>query len=281
MQRIDGERILGRWPRTALTLLTVTVVAYCLASGAAVLLLQPDLPALDDGSSRALKGSSKVSVPPLNFFAPIWDRNAFKAARPQPKPKPKPKPPTIDQLQVAKVKSQLLGTMYSEVGALSRAVVLQGNTQSLVKTGDKLEGFVIEEIKRRAIVLAKGNLRQLLLIDNADKKIAADKGEERKMLSRRELKGKFQDLDALSRDIQLSPATRGKEQGLWVRYLRNDSLFSKAGLQEDDVILRVGGQSVTSGVNPVSLFKLLDRDQVAVDVLRDGKPMQLILILTG
>lgn len=281
MRELEDDRLIGRWPRFALTMTTISVVAFFLASASVALVLEPKLPTLGDDSSQVAEMVAKATVPPLNFFAPIWNRNAFKAALPKPKAKPKPKPKTLDQLKVAKVNAKLLGTMYSDVSVLSRAVTLVGNKQELMKIGDKLDGFIISEIQRRGIVLKKGNNRQLLLIDSQDKKIVAKKGESRKMLSRRELKAKLQDLDSLSRDIQLAPATRGKQQGLWVRQLRAGSLFSKAGLQKDDVVLKLGGQAVAKGANPVTLFKLLDREQVVVDILRDGKPMQLVLLLTG
>lgn len=171
--------------------------------------------------------------------------------------------------------------MYSDVSVLSRAIVMQGKAQKLVKAGDKLAGFVIADIQRRAIVIKKGNQSQLMLIDGQDKKIAAKKSESRTMISRRDIKAKFQDLDSLARDIQVAPATRGKQHGLWVRNLRAGSLFSKAGLQKDDVILDVGGMSVAKGANPATFFQLFDREKVILNVLRNGKPMQVVLILTG
>lgn len=215
----------------------------------------------------------------VEVFAPIWGRNAFKAARPQPK-KPKPVNKSLDKLAVATIPARLLGTMYSDVPVFSRAVILTNNKQKLVKIGDTLSGFKVEEIRRRAIVLVKGRQRQLLLIDKHDKKIASKKGESRKMISRSEIKKKLQNLDALAKDISVAPATRGKQKGLWVRQLRQGSLFSKAGLEKDDVVLKIGGEPVVGGVNPLGFFKMLDRDQVVVDVLRRGKPMQLVLILS-
>lgn len=281
MQGLAVERLIGRWPRLALNLLTVSVVAYFLASGAVSIMLPPELPSVEGATGKGVSGVSTVSVPPLKFFGPIITRNAFKAAMPKPKAKPKPKQKNLQQLAVAKIKSRLLGTMFSDVSALSRAIVLAGNKQRIMKIGDPLEGFKIADIQRRAIVLQKGTLRQLLLIDVKDKKNVGKTVSGRRMLSRKELKAKFQDLDALARDIKLAPATRGKLQGLWVQQLRAGSLFSKAGLERDDVILKVGGQAVVGGANPLSMFKMLDQKQVVVDILRKNKPMKLVLILTG
>lgn len=275
------ERLIGRWPRLALNLLTVSVVAYFLASGAVSLMLPPVLPGTTGVGGKGANGAASVTVPPLNFFGPILTRNAFKAAVPKPKAKPKPKQKGLGQLSVAKIKSRLLGTMYSDVSELSRAVILKGNRQQLIKIGQPLEGFKVADIQRRAIVLQKGGQRQLLLIDVADKKTVGKASTGRKMLPRKELKSKLQDLDALSRDIKLAPATRGKAKGLWVQQLRAGSVFNRAGLQKDDVILKVGGQSVVGGANPLSMFKMLDREQVAVDILRNNRPMQLVVILTG
>ncbi|MGE4553007.1 MAG: PDZ domain-containing protein [Desulfovibrionaceae bacterium] len=266
-----------------MTFLVVTLSAYFLASAAAQLAARPGLPMLPEPMEAQEQTAQGVSIPPLAAFNAITDRNLFKAALPpKPKPKPPPKPPGIDKLPVANLgKVKLLGTVLSDVPAWSRAVTLEGSEQKLLKVGDAIAGFKIIEIQRRAVVLQQGNQQQLLLIDVADKPIAAKQGEARAMLSRAELKAKAQDLDALARDIQFAVAKRGNQEGLWVRQLRAGSVFSKAGLQKDDVILAVGGQSVTQNVNPLQMFKLLDRDQVPVDLLRDGKPMKLLLILTG
>lgn len=278
MQEVGGSRLIGRWPRIALNLTTILVVAYFFASAAVVLVVDPKLPSSGKAIMTPSLAAAKILIPPLKYFSPILTRNAFKAARPKPVVAKKK---TIDQLPVAKLKAKLLGTIYSDVSVLSRAVTLEGNKQKLVKIGDKLSGFTIVEIQRRAIVLQRGGQRQLLLIDTIDKKIAAKSGHSRKMFSRKEIKAKLQDLDSLARDIVFAPATRGKQKGLWVRELRAGSLFSKVGLQKDDVVLSVGGNPVAQGVNPVSLFKLLDQQQVNVDILRNGKLIQLVLILTG
>lgn len=281
MREVRRDALLGRWTKFFLMLMAVSCGAYFFASAAVELLVPPELPVTEDDFGRGKSVKTKVALPSLKAFSPIWDRNPFKAAMPKAASPSKPKTQTLDKLPVAKIKVRLLGTMYSDVTKFSRAVILDGNKQRLVKVGDKLTGgLAIVEIRRRAVVLLRGTSRQLLLIDSTDKKIASKKGEDRKMLSRQEVKSKIQDLDSLARDIQFVPASRGKEQGLWVRHLRSGSLFSKAGLERDDVVLDIEGQSVIN-VNPISLFQLLDKPQVRVKLLRDGKPMQLILILTG
>lgn len=281
MHGLDKDITLSPWGRASLNVVAITLVAYFLASGAAALFVSPRLPVLGEAGKEIASAAKKVRVPSLDFFTPIISRNAFKAALPKPKPKPKPSKKTLEQLAVANIKERLIGTIYSDISVLSRAIVLAGHAQNLVRVGSKLSGFTVTEIKRRAIVLKKGKNRQLLIIDTEDKKIAAKKPEARRMLSRKALKAKLQDIDSLARDIQLAPATRGKSRGLWVSRLRSDSLFSKAGLQKDDVILTVGGEHVAEGGNPIKLFGLLDRSQVEVNILRNGKPMTLVLLLTG
>ena len=280
MHGLGERKSISPWLKAGLTLLATTLVAYFMASSAVLLMVDPVLPIVGAESTNAGKAVAKVSIPPLKFFAPIWQRNPFKAALPKPKAKPKPVADDISKLKVAKVNAALLGTMCSSVAKISRAIVFHNKRQTIMKVGDKLAGFVISDIQRRAIVLKKGNQSQLLLIDDQDRKIAAKKPQTRMMVSRKEIKSKLQDLDALAKEIQLAPATRGKQEGLWVRQLQSRSLFSKVGLQKDDVLLTVGGMKVTK-TNPVSLFKLLDQQQVNVNLLRDGKPMQLTLILTG
>lgn len=278
MRGLELPESLGRWPKLVLNVVTVTLVAYFLASATVALLVEPVLPTTNFTESDN-KGKSKVSIPPLKYFSPIWQRNAFKAARPKP-PQKAEKKPTIEELPLAQLDIRLIGTIYSDVELFSRAITLKGASQNLLKVGDSVGGFKILEIQRRAIVLERGKKRELLLIDKADKKIAAQSSRSRSSLSRKVVKAQLQDLDELSKDISLSPATRGKQKGLWVRRLRKGSLFGKAGLKLNDVILSIAGTPVV-GANPVALFELLNEKRVAVDILRDGRPMQLVIHLSG
>lgn len=280
MRQVIGNFLDGRVPRFLLTLSAVTLAASFLAGAAVALLIPPKLPRLPGDSALVADVAARVEIPPLKAFSPILDRNPFKAAMPKPPPPPKPRKVTLDQLPVVNLNVRLLGTMAAENVEFSRAVVLEGDKQQLIRIGQKLAGYTVSEIQRRAIVLTKGKKRQLLLIDAEDRKIAAGAGNARKMLSRKAVKARFQNLDSLAQDIQLVPATRGKQEGLWVRHLRPASLFGRAGLRRDDVLLTVQGEPVATA-NPLSLFRLLDEPQIRVELLREGQPMQLVLILTG
>jgi len=273
---VDG-RLIGRWPRMVLNALTTAVVAYFLAGAAVALFVSPDLPRLEavggGGDSRPA-----LSVSSLNHFSPILTRNVFKAALPEPDASSDAE--SLASLAVAKINAQLLGTMYSDVAIFSRAVILQGNKQKLVKVGDSLAGFTIAEIQRRAIVLKKGGQRQLLLIDAADKKNIGRTKVSGPQFSRRDIKRQLQDMDGLAEDIRLAVVEHDGKKRFLVRQLRAGSLFSKAGLHKGDVVLKVGGQDVVVKTDPANLFHLLKQERVFVDIVRNGRPTRLVLLMT-
>jgi type II secretory pathway component PulC len=222
------------------------------------------------------RGSAKVEVPPLNFFAPILGRNVFKAAVDTGPEQGAPG----EKVDLAKLKAVLLGTMSSDIPSLSRAVVMENNVQRLIRPGDTLEGTRVAEIRRRAVVVEAGGKRQLLVLD-----AGADAAETignfgPTELSISEVKQALQDIPALAGSIRFALAEHDEERRLWVRQIRPDSLFGKAGLKKGDIIMRVGGQEVNLDTRPEDLFNLLERDRVDVDLVRDGSPLTLSLAWT-
>lgn len=148
------------WRNAGVGIFSLMLMAYFLAGAARALMAQPQLPALDDTGLAASEPVETIFIPALSDFSSIRERNVFKAARPDVQ-----ETTSIENLPVVQLSVKLLGTIDCDVTPLSRAIVLEGDKQRLVKVGDSLGGHSISEIQRRAVVLLKGGQKQVLLID--------------------------------------------------------------------------------------------------------------------
>ncbi|WP_187170456.1 type II secretion system protein N [Salidesulfovibrio onnuriiensis] len=147
--------------RTAgLALAAVIVAGYFLCGAGKALTAQPQLPEVDMDGMEAPVAVEAAPIPPVSHFAAIRDRNLFRAAMPEASGAT-----AIEELPVVQLGIKLLGTIYCDAAPLSRAIILEGDKQRLVKVGDSLAGHSIAEIQRRALVLSKGGEKKVLLIE--------------------------------------------------------------------------------------------------------------------
>lgn len=275
---IDEQPHIGRWPRVALNLLAISMVSYLLASAAVELFVATPLPALHNTSLSTDTRAQKASVPPLQYFADIRKRNAFKAASPAPSRESAFRPRT--NLQIAKVQAKLLGTIHSDIPTFSRAIVLDKGQQRLVKVGEKVEGYTIHAIQRRGVVLKKGNSEQLLLIDSSDKAIASGPPVIRKTISRLALKQQLKNIGVHTKGIQFTEENFRGQQRLRVNQLRPGTLFSRVGLRTGDILVSVGGYEISSQADLIHLADGLEQETLEIDVRRDEKHYKYVLLLT-
>ena len=269
--------LVDRRVRQLVNFATVSLVGYLLASAAAVLMPTPRLLASGVDCLSAEKNAVKTVLQPLSSFDPILGRNVFNASVDS-----GPEPGAAeDPTNLGKIKAVLLGTMVSDTPSLSRAVVLKGKVQWMVKLDDTLEGTRVVEIRRRVLVLEVGGQRRRLVLDPPSSMGGRrDKPAGRIPFSRAAVKLALRDIPALSENIRFAEVAHGGHRRLWIRQIRPESLFGKAGLKKGDIILRVGGQGVDKDTRPEDFFNLIENRQVDVDLVRDGSPLTLSLVLT-
>ena len=178
-------------------------------------------------------------------------------------------------MSVAKLKSSLLGTIYSSTPSLSRAVVQIGNHQELLKVGDKIENIPILEIRRRAIVVQHNGKNEVLLIDDNDASIA-EANTNRYTVTRKWINEQIRDISSLARSVLLKPDDHGNgNAGLLVQSLTTDSPLKQFDIRVGDLILEANGKKVLQYRNPIEAFRILDGNQLTLKVLRAGKPYTL------
>lgn len=254
----------------ALELACVTACAYLLAAAVNVTLLPP----VNVGAAvaPAAPPPPAAAPPPRAAFDAIVQRNLFNVFVPEP---PKPVQKTVEEMPVAALGSQLIGTVYSDDPAIRRAIVVVGGAQQMLKAGEAVEGSAIKEILRRAVVLDRGGSEQIMIIEGGDAK-AALKATRQSTVSRKWFKDQLMNLSKLVKGIRLQNAEYGERKGVLVQKLSEDSIFKGLGLKIGDLLLSVNGKPFTDYRSPIEALNLLNKsDEVKIDLLRINKVITL------
>lgn len=265
--------------KVLLEICIITLAAYFLADAAYVFLGSGPAAQRDDQLQVVAPAPAPVKREALSAFAGIGRRNLFKAqlAKPKPKPKPKAEPDAspITELPVS-ASLRLLGTVYSPDEALRRAVILNGKDQDILRQGQKIGGYTVQDILRRAVVVKSSSREEIIVIDGNDAEVAR-RASAMRPLSRRALDRYFGDLATMAEDIRIESVTRKGAKGLAVTGLRRGSLLHEAGLRQKDVILSANGVSLGDPADLLRFRRMLGADRINLELLRDNRPFTLNL----
>lgn len=263
-----------------LELITLIFSAYCLAAIANTMLGPAPIHEVATTSTASMRVTPK-KIPAFSTVATVvLKRNAFNIFSPATKkvatPPPKKK---LTDIAVAKLKTKLLGTIYSSSPELRRAIV-SDKEDRILKVGERVQGLRILEIQRRAIVLDRKGKKELLLIDRNDASIA-EQAKNSFEISRKWLQGQTQNLARLAQEIILKPADYGKgKKGIVVHHLKKKSQFRQWGLRIGDLILDINGQDITKFRHPLEAFQLVDTNELVLNIYRSGKNIPLTYTIT-
>ncbi|NJB68756.1 general secretion pathway protein C [Desulfobaculum xiamenense] len=259
----------------------ITVAAYFFADAAFVLTGDaPKPPAVEIGAAHAAKPSGP---PALKTFMPVVGRDLFGVKPPvvakKKAPAPKTKVAAIDKLPVARGNLRLLGTVVSNEPKSCFAMIAKGGNEQLFRLGQKVFGSELVEVRRRAVVLRSNGKDEALFIDDVDRKDAGKSAPERMAYSmtRQQVQDNVARMDTLLTQARMVPGTRDGHKGIDVAWVKNGSLFTKLGLRKGDFITGVNGLSVTGPADALGLMGQLDKERLVVDLVRNGKPQQLVL----
>lgn len=183
----------------------------------------------------------------------------------------------VDNLPVSKKGWKLLGTIVEGTDSIprkaSRAVILHEGKQQAYKLGDSVQGWEVALIRRRTVVLTRGNVRERLLI--ADEAFPSGKTEGdvtvRKTVDRTRLRQELGDIASLMRDIAAEPQHVGGYQGLRITEIRPGSYVQELGLAPGDLLLGVNNRPLKGFGDLGELAELLNTGKITVEVLRNGK----------
>ncbi|MFZ5445311.1 MAG: type II secretion system protein GspC [Myxococcota bacterium] len=245
---------------------------------------------------------------PVAMAALNLDRVAKSLGLPVPKPEPAVKEPEVPRvdLNAAPVKSslrvKLLGTLVSEnmpqwsVASIQDIVTLKTNTYMI---GDRVQGAEIVEIERLRVIVINNNRKEYIdgtpgdgqgapppampvvsarpVNDAPPPSVALGTGV--KQLSdndyeipRAEIDKTLANLNDVAMQARIVPAFKdGVAQGFKLFSIRPDSIYSKIGIQNGDVIKRINGFDLNSPEKALEIYsKLKESSRIDIEVERNG-----------
>ena len=234
------------------------------------------------------------------------DRVAKALGLPVPKPEPTVMEPVIPKIDenAAPVRTtlrvKLLGTLVSEnmpqwsVASIQDIVTLKTATYMI---GDLIQGAEVKEIERERVIVINNNRREFIdgtpgdgqtpvvaapivakPIDNGPPPSVA-LGSGVKQISdndyeipRAEIDKTLANLNDVAMQARIVPAFKdGVAQGFKLFSIRPDSIYSKIGIQNGDVIKRINGFDLNSPEKALEIYsKLKESSRIDIEVERNG-----------
>lgn len=253
--------------------------------------------------------SAPVAIAKPKMMATLnLDKVAKSLGLPVPKPEPvvqEPTTPKID-LNAAPVKSslrvKLLGTLVSEnlpqwsVASIQDIVTLKTNTYMI---GDKVQGAEVVDIERLRVIVINNNRREFIdgtpgdgtappiaaapvvsakaINDAPPPSVALGTGvkqlsENDYEIPRAEIDKTLANLNDVAMQARIVPAFKdGVAQGFKLFSIRPDSIYSKIGIQNGDVIKRINGFDLNSPEKALEIYsKLKESSRIDIEVERNG-----------
>lgn len=284
------------------------VVHVLFIFGVAVLVMRTANAFVESALIPLPTGRAVVRPPPK--VEPVAQLNLDKLAKvtglPVPKPEPLVKEPeaqTVD-LNAAPIRSslrvKLLGTLVNEsneewsVCSVQDIVTLRSTTYML---HDRIQGAEIIAIERLRVIIINNNRREFIdgtpgdgtavapppvvaskpVNDAAPPSVALGAGV--KQLSdndyeipRAEIDKTLSNLNDVAMQARIVPAFKdGQAQGFKLFSIRPDSIYTKIGIQNGDVIKRINGFDLNSPEKALEIYsKLKESSRIDIEVERNG-----------
>jgi general secretion pathway protein C len=224
---------------------------------------------------------------------------------PQSEPQvPGPAQPTVDPKAPATksaLRVKLLGTLLATAPEWSVASILDTSTNdsSTYMVGDRLQGAEVLEIERRRVIVLNNGRREFIddqpdgppiamgppvgspgaAASPVNTMPAASLGQGIRAISengyevsKTEIDRALGDLYSMGMQARIVPVFKnGVAHGLKLFAIRPDSLYSKIGIQNGDVIKRINGFDLNSAEKALEIYsKLKDSNRIDIEVERNG-----------
>jgi general secretion pathway protein C len=206
----------------------------------------------------------------------------------------------VANLNAAPVKSglrvKLLGTLIASDPEWSIASIQDATTNisTTYMVGDRIQGAEILEIARKQVIILNNGRKEF--IDDqpgAGEAVAMAPpapppqpgpagtgiratGENEYEVPRAEIDKTLSNLNDIAMQARIVPAFKdGQPQGFKLFSIRPDSLYSKIGVQNGDVIKRINGFEMNSPEKALEIYsKLKEANRVDIEIERNGAPVR-------
>jgi general secretion pathway protein C len=206
-------------------------------------------------------------------------------------------PPAKSGLRV-----KLLGTLVAGNADWSFASIQDMNTQrsQTYMIGNNLMGATIMEIERERVIINNGGRREYIDGQPGDGAVAAytpppvtaptntappgnslgngikATGENEYEVPKAEIDKTLSNLNDVAMQARIVPAFKdGQSVGFKLFSIRPDSIYSKIGVQNGDVIRRINGFDMNSPEKALEVYsKLKDSSRIEIEIERNGAPIR-------
>lgn len=262
--------------------------------------------------AAAPKAATRPQVAPTVTQLQL-DRLASLTGLPLPLPEPDVKEPTqpMVDLNAAPVKSplrvKLLGTLLASKSEWSIASIqdVVTNASNTYMVGDKLQGAQVLDIERKRVIVLNNGHKEYIDDQPGDgaggapmaaitQPIAASPvntappqsslgagihavGENEYEVPRAEIDKSLANLNDIAMQARIVPAFKdGVSQGFKLFSIRPDSLYTKIGIQNGDVIKRINGYDLNSPEKALEVYaKLKEASRVDIEIERNGSTRRM------
>lgn len=189
---------------------------------------------------------------------------------------------STDSIPISKLGWQLLGTVASNRAAESHAALVIDGKQQLLREGERVNGWLIERVLRKTVILRKDAVRERLVLvvpqQNSASSVPPNTGQPTPAGTASSTnRPNLATLNpaALMREVALKPKSLGTRQGMEITALLSESPLHALGLRTGDVVLSVNGQPTRSYDDLPAILNALQADRIQVEVSRLGKNITL------
>lgn len=197
---------------------------------------------------------------------------------------------------LSKLNAKLIGTVVSDIEKFSFAIIMDTTTNEsgVYRVNDMLlnEARILKIERNRVIILRNGVQESLVVyeseFDSSGQQIASlpsvvpvpdirQEAPNRYVIPREEVDRQTQNLGKLMTEARLVPNLEGgKINGYKIFAIKPDSLYTKIGLQNGDIIYKVNGIDISDPERAFQLFQQLKNERYfQVEIVRNNQRQTL------
>jgi general secretion pathway protein C len=178
---------------------------------------------------------------------------------------------------------QLVGTAIGDDESKRFAILKIQSTgrQGVFREGDRLDGILIKKIMPGYIVINTGEGDVTLALDSGEEPESFLSPRQIASLDRKEVNSTYPNYTQFTRFIGVRPHMEGgRPDGFFIYNVKPDSLLSRAGLQNGDVIVGLNGRAVTTTGQAIDFYEaLMAGGTISLEIKRGGKTQDLQFII--
>lgn len=282
----------------AVHLLFLLLVTFLIARMGNAFVESAIAPAPSSGAAHAAVHSTPTVVSRPLDLAKLANLVGLPLPAPEPSVK-EPSTPVVD-LNAAPVKSslrvRLLGTLLSSIPEWSIASIQDMSTQvvSTFMVHDHIQGAEVLEIERERVIILNNGRREFInneagegmpmIASVAPKPTFAEPGtqvtgagikaidDNNYQVPRSEIDKTLSNLNDVAMQARIVPAFKdGQSEGFKLFSIRPDSIYTKIGIQNGDVIRRINGYDLNSPEKALEVYaKLKEASRIDIEIDRNG-----------